>query len=77
MTGRGTEVVVLLPESANHPALLLTQPSLCIHSGEHTLGTKHTGRGEGGVGVAGVGVGVDKINRYHHGACIMEKDAQT
>lgn len=31
MISRGTEVVVHLSESANHPTLFLAQPSPCVH----------------------------------------------
>ena len=46
MRGRGAEVVAVLPESANPPALPLRS------LGERALGTRRTGSGEGGVGVA-------------------------
>lgn len=67
-------MVALLPESASYPALHLTHPSLrleeraCLGHQAHSTSRRWGGRGRGRR---------DKINRYHHGARIMEKAAQT
>lgn len=68
VTGRGTERVGLLLESASHPALP-TQLFLCIHvAGTPWVQGTNQKRGWNGQS----GGRRCKINRFRQGACIME-----